>query len=197
MRVTSCFLVSSITATCAVHCSRWPTSVWRAGSFQSSSRLSVQGTGRTAEPASLAMLRRTSVSDDLRQIAAARRQFRRQVNANPTAQRLKTTPGMVRILGHTILAEIGLIERFAEAKRPSCASRRRSTAARRRRKRFGLGQHQQPVRARHAGYSRTRRSGGDPPPLKRRRDRFLRPSATVAERSSRQPVIVEFSIRAA
>ncbi|MCP5119584.1 MAG: IS110 family transposase [bacterium] len=51
-----------------------------------------------------------------RQIAAVTRQFRKQVEASPAAQRLKSIPGIAWILGYTILAEIGRIERFASAK---------------------------------------------------------------------------------
>jgi len=52
-----------------------------------------------------------------RQIAAATRQFRKQVEASPAAIRLKTIPGIAWVLSYTILAEIGRIERFADAKR--------------------------------------------------------------------------------
>lgn len=51
-----------------------------------------------------------------RQIAAATRQFRKQVEASPAAIRLKTIPGIAWVLSYTILAEIGRIERFADAK---------------------------------------------------------------------------------
>ncbi len=52
-----------------------------------------------------------------RQIAAATRQFRKQIKVSPAAMRLKTIPGIAWVLSYTILAEIGRIERFADAKR--------------------------------------------------------------------------------
>jgi len=52
-----------------------------------------------------------------RQIAAVTRQFRKQIKASPAAMRLKTIPGIAWVLSYTILAEIGRIERFADAKR--------------------------------------------------------------------------------
>ena len=52
-----------------------------------------------------------------RQIAAVTRQFRQQIKASPAAMRLKTIPGIAWILSYTILAEIGRIERFPDAKR--------------------------------------------------------------------------------
>ena len=51
-----------------------------------------------------------------RQIAAATRAFRKQVQASPVALRLKTIPGIAWILSYTIMAEIGRIERFRAAK---------------------------------------------------------------------------------
>jgi len=51
-----------------------------------------------------------------RQIAAATREFRKQVRADPNAMRLRTLPGIDWILSYTILAEIGRIERFGNAK---------------------------------------------------------------------------------
>jgi len=51
-----------------------------------------------------------------RQIAAATRAFRKQVQASPAAMRLKTIPGIAWILSYTILAEVGHIERFRSAK---------------------------------------------------------------------------------
>ncbi len=52
-----------------------------------------------------------------RQIAAATKQFHKQINASPAAMRLKTIPGIAWVLSYTILAEIGRIERFPDAKR--------------------------------------------------------------------------------
>ena len=55
--------------------------------------------------------------DHLRlQIARVTHTFRRQVQADPTARRLCTLPGVKWILGYTLLAEIGRIERFPSAK---------------------------------------------------------------------------------
>ena len=55
--------------------------------------------------------------DHLRlQIAQATRTFRSQVQAEPAALRLTTLPGVKWILGYTLLAEIGRIERFASAR---------------------------------------------------------------------------------
>ena len=51
-----------------------------------------------------------------RQIAAATREFRKQVQADPDAMRLRTLPGIDWILSYTIMAEIGRIERFRNAK---------------------------------------------------------------------------------
>ena len=51
--------------------------------------------------------------DHLRlQIARVTRTFHRQVQADPAATRLVTLPGVKWILGYTLLAEIGRIERF-------------------------------------------------------------------------------------
>jgi len=52
-----------------------------------------------------------------RQIAAVTRQCRKQITASPAAMRLKTIPGIAWVLSYTILAEIGRIERFPDAKR--------------------------------------------------------------------------------
>jgi transposase len=52
-----------------------------------------------------------------RHIATATRSLRRQIKRNPTGERLRTLPGIDRILAYTILAEIGRIKRFASAKR--------------------------------------------------------------------------------
>jgi len=52
-----------------------------------------------------------------RQIAAATREFRKQVQADPGAMRLRTLPGIDWILSYTIMAEIGRIERFRDARR--------------------------------------------------------------------------------
>jgi transposase len=46
------------------------------------------------------------------QIAAATRQFRKQVKREPAARRLMTLPGVSWVLAYTILAEVGKIERF-------------------------------------------------------------------------------------
>jgi transposase len=54
--------------------------------------------------------------DHLRlQIARVTHTFRRELTADPTARRLCTLPGVKWILGYTLLAEIGRIERFASA----------------------------------------------------------------------------------
>ena len=50
------------------------------------------------------------------QISAVTREFRKQVQASPSALRLKTIPGIAWILSYTILAEVGRIERFRSAK---------------------------------------------------------------------------------
>lgn len=47
-----------------------------------------------------------------RQIAAATKDIHRFVHRTPAAQRLRTMPGISYILAHTILAEIGEIDRF-------------------------------------------------------------------------------------
>jgi transposase len=49
------------------------------------------------------------------EIARVTRTFRRQVQAHPAALRLCTLPGVQWILGYTLLAEIGHIERFRTA----------------------------------------------------------------------------------
>lgn len=55
--------------------------------------------------------------DQLRgQIARVTRTFRRQVQADATATRLATRPGIKWILGYTLRAEIGRIERFPSAR---------------------------------------------------------------------------------
>ena len=51
-----------------------------------------------------------------RQIASATHEFRKQVQADPNAMRLRTLPGIDWILSYTIMAEIGRIERFGTAK---------------------------------------------------------------------------------
>jgi len=51
-----------------------------------------------------------------RQIASVTRSFRKQVDRSPAAMRLTTLPGISLILGYTILAEVGHIERFRSAK---------------------------------------------------------------------------------
>jgi len=50
------------------------------------------------------------------EIAAATRGLRREVRGSPAAQRLRTIPGISWVLAHTIMAEIGRIERFATAR---------------------------------------------------------------------------------
>ena len=52
-----------------------------------------------------------------RQIAAATRQFRKQVIHSPVAERLRTHPGIGVILAYTILAEVGSFERFANGRK--------------------------------------------------------------------------------
>ncbi len=55
--------------------------------------------------------------DHLRlQIAGVTRTFHRQVAADPAARRLCTLPGVKWILGYTLLAEIGQLERFPSAR---------------------------------------------------------------------------------
>lgn len=51
-----------------------------------------------------------------RQVAGATREFRRQVNQSPDARHLLTIPGISWILGYTIMAEVGRIERFPSAR---------------------------------------------------------------------------------
>lgn len=51
-----------------------------------------------------------------RQIGRVTRTFRRQVQADPTARRLCTLPGVQWILGYTLWAEIGDIARFRSAR---------------------------------------------------------------------------------
>jgi transposase len=51
-----------------------------------------------------------------KRIAAATVQFRRQLKVHPAAKRLMTLPGVSTVLGYTIAAEIGQIERFASAR---------------------------------------------------------------------------------
>jgi len=51
-----------------------------------------------------------------RQIAKVTRRFRREVTKTPAARRLTTIPGIGWILAYTILAEIGDIKRFRNAK---------------------------------------------------------------------------------
>jgi len=50
------------------------------------------------------------------QIARVTRTFRRQVQAQPTARRLTTLPGVKWVLAYTLLAEIGRVERFRSAR---------------------------------------------------------------------------------
>jgi len=55
--------------------------------------------------------------DQLRRlIARATRQFRGQLRRSAEGQRLMTLPGVSTVLGYTILAEIGRIERFPKAR---------------------------------------------------------------------------------
>lgn len=51
-----------------------------------------------------------------RQIATVTREIRRQIMRTPAGERLRTMPGIDYILGYTILAEVGRIERFRSAK---------------------------------------------------------------------------------
>jgi transposase len=50
-------------------------------------------------------------------IAQGTRQFRKEVKRRPEARRLMTLPGVSWILGYTILAEVGRIERFKSKRR--------------------------------------------------------------------------------
>lgn len=52
-------------------------------------------------------------------IAQGTRQFRKEVKASAAARRLMTLPGISWILAYTILAEVGQIERFANARKLS------------------------------------------------------------------------------
>ena len=51
-----------------------------------------------------------------RQIANVTRELRGQITRTPAGERLRTMPGIDYILGYTILAEVGRIERFRSAK---------------------------------------------------------------------------------
>ncbi len=51
-----------------------------------------------------------------RQIAQVTRELRGQITRTPAGERLRTLPGIDYILGYTILAEVGRIERFRSAK---------------------------------------------------------------------------------
>jgi len=51
-----------------------------------------------------------------RQIASVTREVRGQITRTPAGERLRTIPGIDYILGYTILAEVGRIERFRTAK---------------------------------------------------------------------------------
>jgi len=51
-----------------------------------------------------------------RQIASVTREIRGQITRTPAGERLRTLPGIDYILGYTILAEVGRIERFRSAK---------------------------------------------------------------------------------
>ena len=51
-----------------------------------------------------------------RQIATVTREIRGQITRTPAGERLRTMPGIDYILGYTILAEVGRIERFRSAK---------------------------------------------------------------------------------
>lgn len=51
-----------------------------------------------------------------KRIAAATVQFRRELKVHPAAKRLMTLPGVSTVLGYTIAAEIGQIERFASSR---------------------------------------------------------------------------------
>lgn len=68
-------------------------------------------TGRTSLKAYLQLLDHVRLL-----IAQATRAFRAQVQRSPIARRLMTLPGVKWILGYTILAEIGRIERFRRSK---------------------------------------------------------------------------------
>lgn len=52
-----------------------------------------------------------------RQVAAATKEIQRFVRRTPEARRLRTLPGVSYILAHTILAEIGKIDRFAGSRK--------------------------------------------------------------------------------
>ncbi len=51
-----------------------------------------------------------------RQIAGATQEIRRQLRKDPDGERLRTIPGIKWILGYTILAEMGRIDRFKSAR---------------------------------------------------------------------------------
>ncbi len=61
--------------------------------------------------------------DEVRlRVAGATRQFRRIVRRNAAARRLMTLPGVSTILGYTILAEVGQIDRFKDGRHLSSYS---------------------------------------------------------------------------
>ena len=69
------------------------------------------------ESARATLLGYLQLLDHLRlQIARVTRTFRRQVQTDPAAVRLATLPGIKWILGYTLRAEIGRIERFPSAR---------------------------------------------------------------------------------
>jgi transposase len=72
----------------------------------------------TLPPSARAMLQGyLQLLDQLRrQIATVTRELRRQITKTPTGERLRTIPGIDYILGYTILAEVGRIDRFRSAR---------------------------------------------------------------------------------
>ena len=57
-----------------------------------------------------------------KQIAQGTRQFRKEVKQSAAARRLMTLPGVSWILAYTILAEVGQIQRFKNARKLCCYS---------------------------------------------------------------------------
>ena len=81
------------------------------------SLLATPGDARLPESGRVTLKGHVQLLDQVRrQIAAATREFRKQVARSPAAQRLMTLPGISWILSYTILAEVGTIERFRSAK---------------------------------------------------------------------------------
>ena len=78
-------------------------------------RLCRDGNGQLAGGALAALRGHVMLLDQIRkQLADVTRELRKQLQRTPLAQRLDTIPGIGLILSHTLIAEIGVLDRFRD-----------------------------------------------------------------------------------